>query len=295
MADAHSMTAPDPRQPLVQTIRVENQQDLWSWLSICPHSQTMVADCKQAQRQLIFALPCNQWSCRHCAIRKTKRLAFKTEKAKPNRLLTLTVDPKLHANPRAAFDETRRKIPDFIKCLRRDYGEVEYLRVTEVTRKGWPHYHFLLRSAFIPHAKARDYWTYFSGATIVDLRQVKDTFRCYNYLVKYLTKMHHIEWTGRHVSYSRGFFLDDDDNPFKPRVLSNHMIYNQHPCTYFMNYPPGTELTRLESRTYSTDTTDTHKGPIDPWSLHQASAFAMAPQLPHEGRRPATRLKTPLG
>ncbi len=204
-----STTDADQRQPLVSSHNAYNHFDLWRWMDICPHSQTMVAYDLDRQDDMIYALPCNQWSCRHCAVRKTRALAYRTEQAQPNRLVTLTVDPALFESPRHAFDATRRQLPEWVRVIRVRFGEFEYLRVTEVTKKGWPHYHMLARSAYIPHSVARDIWRDLTGAKIIDLRQVKKTFGCYRYLLKYLTKMHHIEWTGRHVSYSKGFFQDN--------------------------------------------------------------------------------------
>jgi hypothetical protein len=100
------------------------------------------------------------------------------------------------------------------------YGEVEYLRVTEVTKKGWPHYHLLLRSGFLPHKVVKTLWAELTGATIVDLRQVKKSFSAYQYLVKYLSKLHRLEWTERHVSVSKNFAPKVEWAPDNPIELA---------------------------------------------------------------------------
>lgn len=258
---------------------------LEQWMDICPHSQCMTAYDLDLKEQLLYALPCNRWSCRHCAQRKTRYLAYKTEKAKPQRLLTLTVDPKNHANPRAAFDETRRKIPDLIKFLRTRYGEVEYLKVTELHKSGYPHYHFLMRSGYLPHPVVRDAWFQLTGASIVDLRQVKSVFNTYTYLLKYLTKMHHIEWTGRHVSYSRGFFPKETDPKFVGHELWERELLDIHPSTYIMTLCPGSSIELVTPRSYRI----TAPGPRSPRPPQQRD-FLRAPkpdpdQPPEPGHR----------
>lgn len=250
MSTSKSTAPPAEGQAPYLLEKVDKWSDLWEWLSICPHSQTMTAYDLDYESSLVYALPCNQWSCRHCAIRKTKSLAHKTVAAKPNRLCTLTTDPGLYQSPRAAFDATRRKVPEWCRIMRRRFGDVEYLRVTEITKKGWPHYHLLIRSGFLPHEVAKNTWALLTGATIVDIRQVKKIFNCYTYLVKYLTKMHRIEWTGRHVSYSKEFFMPNDRPAYQPRRLEQQLVHHVHPATFIHDDFQGEPVLKLSPRTY---------------------------------------------
>lgn len=250
MPSSNSTTPPADSQAPYLLENVDKWSDLWEWLAVCPHSQTMTAYDLDLESSLIYALPCNQWSCRHCAIRKTKSLAHKTVAAKPNRLCTLTTDPKLYDHPRAAFDATRRRVPEWARIMRRRFGSIEYLRVTEVTKKGWPHYHLLIRSGYLPHEVAKNTWALLTGASIVDIRQVKKVFNCYTYLLKYLTKMHRIEWTGRHVSYSKDFFMPDDRPEYDKRRLELRMVHNVHPATYIREEHKGEPLVKISPRTY---------------------------------------------
>lgn len=283
MSDSDSTPELDKRQPLIPCHDALHHFDLWNWLDCCPKSQTMTAWDTVWNAWLVFALPCNQWSCRHCAVRKTRSLAHKTERAKPNRLLTLTVDPKLHANPRGAFDDTRRKIPDLVKYLRSRFGELEYLRVTELTKKGWPHYHFLLRSKFLPHDVVRDHWYALTGAAIVDLRQVKQSFGCYQYLLKYLTKLHKLTWTGRHVSYSRGFFMPSDDPTYEPHQLLEREVHNEHPSHYIMEYHSGQQVMKLAPRTFHFTSPDDPPPPVDATPQEQCQLFPKRPRFDADG------------
>jgi len=280
---SHSTAGDDDRQYLLSAPHSQQFWHIHAWLGVCPSAQTMVADDVDRHQQLIYALPCNQWSCRHCALRKTKALAFRTEAAAPNRLCTLTVDPSLYATPRESFDATRRKLPEWIKRMRTKFGEVEYLRVTEVTKRGWPHYHLLIRSGFIPHAVARDEWFLLTGASIVDLRQVKKSFRTYSYLVKYLTKLHHITWTGRHVSYSRQFFTPSDWAKKNEHSIENHKMYACHPATFMMSFAPGSKFDYVSPRSWHYVHNPDHDDRLDPPPQIQRTAFEDNPQFPGDG------------
>lgn len=197
--------------------------------NVCLTAQTLLARVIGGDASLLIGLGCKTWHCRFCAAAKIRKLSWLTGKAAPNRLLTLTVNNKLYASPRHAFDATRALVPELIRELRTRFGEVEYLRVTEVTKAGFPHYHLLVRSGYLPHAVVKTLWEKHTGATIVDLRPVTQTFGAYNYLTKYLTKMHRLDWTERHVSYSKGFFPKNAIDPPPPSTLGDFQRVKLHP------------------------------------------------------------------
>lgn len=225
--------------PAPRSYLVAGRRSLLEPLNKCPKSQTLLGFSPDEMSYVIAELPCQNWSCRPCAERKIRRLAALTRDAKPTRMLTLTVDPGRWKSPRDAFDGTRRQVNELLKKLRTKFGEIEYLRVTELTKKGFPHYHLLLRSGFIPHAVVKKLWNELTGATIVDLRQVKESFRAYHYLVKYLSKLHKIEWTERHVSYSRGFFPPEPERKNQPLPIESKSILSMHPITYLLQNHKG--------------------------------------------------------
>lgn len=230
---------------------ISSRQEISEFFTCCPHAQTLTAWSDLLQSEILIPLGCRQWSCRYCAELKIKQLSAKTRDAKPNRMLTLTVDPKLWESPRAAFDGTRSQVPELVRRLRKQFGEVEYLRVTELTKNGWPHYHMLIRSGYLPHTLVKDHWAELTGATIVDLRQVKKTFAAYKYLVKYLSKLHKIEWTERHVSYSRSFFRPDPRPPKPDLKLSTKNLHNFHPVTVCLEYYELGTLRKLDQTLYT--------------------------------------------
>lgn len=212
-------------------------------LGNCPHAMTLTAWAADRHARLLFSTTCHRWSCGWCARQKIKKLAHLTALAGPNRFLTLTLDPWLrdaagrqagprYSSPRVAFEETAPMVSQLMKRLRQRFGEIEYLRVTEVTQQGWPHYHMLLRSAYLPHAVVKEAWQSLSGATIVDVRQVKKEFRAYWYLVKYLANLRDKSWTDRHVSYSRGFFPCPVNEPSDRQPLTDKYQDPRHPHHY---------------------------------------------------------------
>jgi len=216
------------------------------FIGTCPTAQTLEAYSNTYQCTVWIPLRCKRWSCRHCADMKVASLARRTHTAQPNRLLTLTVDPSLHADPRAAFDATRRKIPDLIKALRDKFGEVEYLRVTEITAKGWPHYHLLVRSPYLPHAVIQSLWKTLTGAIIVDVRQVKEHFNATLYLIKYLSKLHSLGWTERHCSHSRNFFPPKEPQQDDGLALTDFKVLESHPADLVYHQFRNSELVEIQ-------------------------------------------------
>jgi hypothetical protein len=232
MSTANSTDVQPPRQSSIYpTAYLVGPADL-TRPNICPAAKSLLYRIVGGDGQYLVGLTCKRWGCRYCAQQKIRKLSWLTSGAKPTRLLTLTVDPKLYSSPREAFDRTRAFVPELIRALRVRFGEIEYMRVTELTKAGYPHYHLLIRSGFLPHAVVKKLWEAYTGATIVDLRQVTDRFGAYNYLTKYLTKLHKIEWTERHVSYSKSFFQEDPKNTWTPAETADPVRDNRHPLEY---------------------------------------------------------------
>lgn len=183
--------------------------ELQHWARTCPDAGTITGYSLTLARQVWIAARCGRWSCSACGPRKVWRLAFKVADARPNRLLTLTVNPSRWHDPREAFDATRRKVPVLIRELRQKHGEVEYVRVLEVTKKGWPHYHLIMRSGFLPQVEISRKWDSLTGAPVVDIRTIEKSSVVLGYVVKYLSKQEHVPWTERRIAWSKRFFRND--------------------------------------------------------------------------------------
>lgn len=229
---------------------IQDRAELSTYITGCQHAQTLIAYSPEHSGYLLIPLTCKQWSCRACANDKIRQLSWKTREARPNRMLTLTVDPNLWEGRREAFDGTRRHIPTLISFLRKKFGEVEYLRVTELTKNGWPHYHMLIRSGFLPHKVIKNRWEELTGARIVDIRPVKQSWSAYTYLVKYLSKLHRIEWTERHVAYSRGFFPPESEDKPTGFSLERPGVHPCHPVSYCLEYEKGSTLQPVSKRAF---------------------------------------------
>lgn len=252
---AYSTRPPSPLQVAPRSWIVEPNIDYRTWLGTCPSAQTLLADDPTHQTRWVIPLLCKQWSCRFCAAWKCRRLAARTRDAKPSRMLTLTVDTKLWKSPREAFDGTRRHLSTLFKTLRQRFGEIEYLRVTELTRNGWPHYHLLVRSGFLPQKVIANEWQRLTGASIVDIRPVDKRWSAYTYLLKYLCKLSNLGWTDRHVSTSRKFFPPEPEK--RPSFFQIERSENlaMHPATYLSRHAAGSFVVRLTPSIFATATT----------------------------------------
>lgn len=195
----------------------------------CPTAKTIVAYSETLQSWVVLLIRCKRWGCRHCGERKVSHFAWRCMDAAPNRLVTLTISTSLWESPRAAYDGTKRMVTQLAVRLRRKFGEFEYFKVLEVTKKGWPHYHLIVRSEYIPQRRISGVWAELTGATIVDVRQLKKQNDVYFYVMKYLTKQKYIPWTNRRVSWSRNFFPASSFDPPPPLKLKQVGWIDDHP------------------------------------------------------------------
>lgn len=192
--------------------------------SCCPSATTLIVRSPITESLVLWPVTCKRWGCSFCANKKIRRLAHLVHNANPNRWIRLGVNPALYETPEEAWRKTTTKVPELCRKLKKNHGECEYLRVCELhngtTRYteldspgaalGFPHYHALLRSDYIPQKELSHLWGNLTGAPVVWIAKVDKSFNSFRYLMKYLTKLHRLEWTDRHVSYSRHFFRPED-------------------------------------------------------------------------------------
>ena len=244
-------TVPPPRDYQPKPFLVQ-PQSCFS-LHICPTASSSIRQPPGPTPAILAAVSCQRWGCPHCARAKISRLAAQTVLAAPNRLLTLTIDPSWYESPRAAFEKTAKLVPELIRKLRLRFGSIEYLRVTEVTKKGWPHYHLLVRSSYLPHIVVKSLWEKMTRAHIVDLRQVTKSFSAYYYLVKYLSKMHRLDWTERHLSTSKDFFPPKQPQPKRQGIVGKPQFLHIHPIAYLAEWYRGQTITQIGATQWSLD------------------------------------------
>ena len=205
----------------------------WANYTCCPWAKSILAIDHETDKLVLCPVTCKRWGCAYCAPKKIRKLAFLTNGAAPNRWIRLGVDPKLYESPKEAWEKTSPKFPECFRQLRAIRKcEIEYLKVTELHKSGYPHYHALLRCGFLPKKQLDDTWAKLTGAPYNWIAKIDSTFSSFRYLVKYLTKLHKIEWTDRHVSYSRGFFREEDREKlaFPERAILSRI--DEHPWLY---------------------------------------------------------------
>lgn len=234
-----------PVAPASSTLLIGSSRPSLGPLDLCHHAVSLTAWSEALDCKILIAQTCKQWTCRHCGEKKASALAATAAAAKPNKLITLTINPALHESPRSAFDVTRRKCATLVQMIRRSFGTFEYLRVLELTKKGWPHYHFVARCGFIPQPWLSDRWNTLTGAPIVDVRALKKTREAYWYVMKYLGKQHYCDFTKRRVTISKNFAPPVQRKNVSDLGLQGLHREHQHPRDYlYWNYP-NTEWTRL--------------------------------------------------
>lgn len=176
------------------------------WIAGCPYGSSLFAFSELYGVDVCILLPCKRWGCVHCGPVRVADLSRRIDLAHPTKFLTLTVNNAVYDSPRHAYDSTRRAVSKFSTRVRRIVGDFEYVRILEVTEKGYPHYHFLARSKYIPQATISTIWAELTGAPIVDIRRVDPRSSVPRYVVKYLTKQLYCPFTTRRVAWSKHFF-----------------------------------------------------------------------------------------
>lgn len=193
MTNIHELEPPSQQQN--DRLLITPNASIDAWMNTCPKARTIEGWSTRLNAWVIIANCCKQWGCPICGRQKIQHYARLVADAQANRLITLTVNPARYDSPRAAYDHTRRRIPILSARLRRTYGEFEFFRILEVTKKGWPHYHLIARSPYIPQTELSQLWNELTGAPIVDVRKLDRRTNAYWYVTKYLAKQKYIPWT----------------------------------------------------------------------------------------------------
>lgn len=245
MSTTHATDEKPEGQSLEPTFLVGSAQVNRAIIDTCEFAHTLAAWHADAKTVIVIALTCKRWGCRHCGPRRARHLGHRVQAAKPNKLVTLTVNPQCHESPQEAWEITRRKLADLTKQIRRDYGPAEHLRVLEVTAKGWPHYHLVARWPYVPQAQLSRRWMLLTGAPIVDLRKIKRVDDVHNYVMKYLCKQHYVPWTNRRISVTKGFWDKSDTEKTQAWPLVHTKRYKGHPSAVLEDYYAGCTATRI--------------------------------------------------
>lgn len=271
-----SVTAED-RQDYREPFLLISLKDHPACFDTCPYATTIRGYSKFFHSTILIALTCKRWGCRYCGVKKSRALAARTGAAKPNKLITLTVNPRCYITPREAFEETRRKLSELARVVRKQTGEFEYLRVLEVTKKGWPHYHLVARSPYIKQKWISDVWNDLTGAPIVDIRAIRKAEHVVPYVMKYLCKQTYIPWTNRRISWSKSFFPKEDP-PEKGRwKVSSKKWLDEHPEVVISSDFLGSVFTKVAADAWLVDPPEKY---LEGEGLKHRNVLS-APQLPY--------------
>ena len=267
--------------------------------TFCHWAKTVSGFDVNSERWIVVAVTCKRRGCPYCAVRKIRRLAWMSRNAAPNRLLTVTVSDKRYPDGKTAWDAMAKAWPELVRFIRKEVGACEYLRVLELQANGMPHFHCMIRSHFIVHRLVHAEWRRLIGQPDnidtaspvpkqwagVNIKKIDDTFRTFRYLVKYLTKLHKIPWTDRHVSYSQGFFRPEDKEEVEYAKLDSLSKYDAHPWVWLRErYGWDTVQVLGEGRWLLPDEPRDAEITVDPVALGLPGPPPPAPPLPLKQR-----------
>lgn len=162
---------------------------------------------KQGSRVTIYPVRCKSWSCPDCKQYRARLLRAQAYEGKPNRFVTLTVNPHNFETPEERCRQMTLAWRDFVREWRRTHGgaRIEYMYVIEATKRGEPHMHILVRSDYIPQDELSAWMGERTGAPVVTIERPRTVRGVAKYVTKYVTKdLHQFEGSKRYFR-SRGW------------------------------------------------------------------------------------------
>jgi hypothetical protein len=194
---------------------------------LCIRSKAFLSGIQKTDNSLQYfdryRLPCKSFSCPECAPKKTQVLKARIWKGRINdpvirkdkysaKFFTFTCpgNPwRQNHTPVQALEKMQVAFNKLMTGVRRHYGNVDYFRVTEKHKSGFPHFHVLFVGPtirgkyFLRHLE--NMWRGNYGMGFIKARVIDDLEHGINYLCKYLTKsMDSIKKYQRIFSSSRG-------------------------------------------------------------------------------------------
>ncbi|MBA7543014.1 hypothetical protein ES705_35340 [subsurface metagenome] len=143
---------------------------------------------KDEPAAVIIPTTCKSWHCPKCKKPKALRLIDKICSGDPERMITLTCNPKIVASPFDAITLMKLGWGRLVRKIRHDFGEFEYALVWELTKRGWPHIHVACRGKYIAHSYLKYWWASFTQAPVVNITKIHSERHAARYLGKYFVK-----------------------------------------------------------------------------------------------------------
>lgn len=191
-------------------------------LGICPYALARTARRADDLQLALFGAGCNSWDCEICGKRKKFILIKRILGAAPTRFITLTC--RHEKSPEAQLKLMKKKLQKLFEKLRAEFGTIEYLKMLEQCKDDYPHFHFLVRSDYLPQPRIKELWTDLTGATIVDVRKAQG--RSSAYIAKYLGKACSKtgQFSRQRISVSKSFWPKAKDN------MEEWLAWQAQPC-----------------------------------------------------------------
>lgn len=180
-------------------------------------------------------LTCKRWSCPLCRPDNRKRVIGLAKRGDPDKFLTLTIRHSDWETPDSAACGMRDAWAKMVRLIRKTYPSrrLEYLRVFEAHKSGWPHMHILMRAPFIPQAWLSAKWEELTGAFKVDIRAVEQKEKAAYYVAKYIGKdLHRFQGVTRYYR-SQGYNGPREDEPIRHLFGQHWFRVNKSPQHYF--------------------------------------------------------------
>ena len=135
-------------------------------------------------------LKCRRWTCEECGPKRKKQVVGQALAGRPDRMLTLTVNPAWGASPEERRAELARAWRLLCKRAMRKYGyrSIPCFVVVEKTQQGEPHLHILLRKTWLDQGWISGVMAELMSAPICWIERVKSKGRGASYVTKYLGK-----------------------------------------------------------------------------------------------------------
>lgn len=179
-------------------------------LDWCPYTKSLIGRDIENLSIIVLPIRCKRWTCPYCRVPNEILLKEKVVSGGPNKMLTLTVRPDPGETPGQTFKRVRRAIPRLYQECRRYCGRWEAATFMERHRSGYPHWHALIRSNYVPQKFIADEWRRLTGSWIVDIRRINDDAVARRYVTKYVTKQFQ-QWhslkLGHVVSFTRHYSM----------------------------------------------------------------------------------------
>ncbi|MBA7542326.1 hypothetical protein ES705_34647 [subsurface metagenome] len=183
---------------------------------------------------VVIPLPCKSWDCPICGPRKRAALVARLEASKPERELTLTCPVGKFLSPQLAAQAMKAAWTKLIARARKQWGPQEYAMVWELTKKGVPHIHILLRGSYIAQKWVSRQWERLGIGPIVYIQSVKGNKLHAAHACKYLAKSNgqsakilaplHV------VQISKGYDLDHKPRTAEQKYPDHVWVWDRLPA-----------------------------------------------------------------